>query len=280
MLFLHRHGTTLLALLGCLCLLGLSGVLLTLQPTSSASVTPLGDGLPATVVSAHGTPVTYFPPPPHVTPLVVPTTAVEPAVITETQHPRAPYTPPQHPSLQVELSIPISEIAQLKPEWSEHRVYQPGEAVLVGATDDSRALARLYLDAVNQLRQEQNLPPLRWDADLAARAEGYASTQLYYYLLDGGRRVSGPREEAIARYFGLQRDDVPPIWFDAHPMPTKLLTTAPDTDAILESLRGSGTGPAPYGAAHLPVTRLGVGIALAQNGKALIPHGWLVMLFQ
>jgi hypothetical protein len=65
----------------------------------------------------------------------------------------------------------------------------------------------------------------------------------------------------------------------SHGLPTSLLVGASDEAAILATLTDE-SGAALYGAGSLPVTRVGIGIALAQNGAAPVPHGWLTVLFQ
>lgn len=260
----------------------LSPLLSSLSETGAADATP---GIPATQVVINGTATTQFPAPAGVDDRRVATATATPpettiVTLTDTVQPRAPYTPPASITLEQELGIPGDELAALTPELSEHRVYQKGEQPEVEVSEESQVLAQRYVAALNTIRERNGLPALQWDTDLAQRAEGHATTQLWYFLMDGGRQVSGPRAVAIDAYFGIGfTPRYAPIGASSHLMPTSILEGAQDQQALIESLTDQD-GAALYGAAVLPVTRVGVGIALAHNGSAAIQHGWLTILTQ
>lgn len=285
-MYLRRRTRAWIAALATLALTaGLTAALFYLPAAPSSAVGAVDAQLPlTTTVVVGGTPVAQLPPPdvPARQPasrldISAATTVV---TITETLRERPPYIPPQSPSLAHELRIPAAAVAGLRPELSEHRVYAAGEQPVVGPTAQSRELAQRYLAALNAVRAQQNLAALRWDPDLALRAEGHATTRLWYFLVDGGQRVSGPRAAQIDAYFGAGRTPrYATIGLSSHGLPTTLLVDASDEAAIARTLTGAD-GRSLYGAGSLPVARVGVGIALAQNGGAPVPHGWLTILFQ
>lgn len=275
-----------LVLLSLFVVAGVLAVVVTNSVRSSTHTTGSNAKLPATVVIENGTAVTYFPPPAGVTDTrpsaraTVTSTSTAIVTLTATLQERSLYSAPKFITLQEELGIPAEELAQLTPSLSEHRSYRPDETPDLGVTDESRQLAKQYVAAINEIRVRQGLPDLIWDDDLAARAEGHATTRLWYFLFDGGYRVSGPRSEAIDGYFGVGFNPrYSTIGMSSHAMPTSILTDASDQAALMDSLTGDD-GQALYGAAALPVTRIGVGISMAKNGDAPIPHGWLTILFQ
>ncbi len=267
----------------------IASLLYYLPARTSSAVRKVNVALPETTeVMISGTAVAQFPPPPGAadarppvgTPTEPSSTTTTIVTLTDTLQERAPYTPPGSITLQQELEIPVAELAALRPELSEHRTYGHGEEPKIGVTDETRAIAMRYLAAFNAVRAKQGLPALHWDTDLARRAEGHAATRLWYFILDGGRQVSGPREHQIDAYYGTGYNPrYATIGLSSHGMPTTLLVDASDEAAIIKSLTDSD-GNSLYGAGSLPATRLGVGIAVAQNGEAAIPHGWLTILFQ
>lgn len=271
--------------------LGAIGSVLYYLPASpSSAVGKVDVALPKTTeVVINGTAVAQFPPPPGVkdtrpsdtaAPVEIRVEATTIVTMTDTLQERPPDTTPSSITLQKELDIPAAELAVLKPELSEHRIYASGEEPKIGVTDETRAIAKRYLAAFNAIRAKHGLPALTWDNDLAQRAEGHASTRLWYFILDGGRQVSGPRDQQIDAYYGVGFiPRYPMIGMSSHGMPTTLLVDGSDEAAIIQSLTDAD-GNSLYGAGSLPVSRLGVGIALAQNGEAPIPHGWLTILSQ
>ncbi|GIV97000.1 MAG: hypothetical protein KatS3mg057_1657 [Herpetosiphonaceae bacterium] len=187
---------------------------------------------------------------------------------------RAPYTPPLSPSLEVELEIPREELAKLP--GSDPLVLPPHTSAVVTVTTDSETLSQLYFQAINRVRKDQGLAPLAWDSDLAARAQGYAATRLWYWAMDEQGTVWKSRDTQIRHYFGIQHPAYASIGVSSRLASTSLLETTPDAARVLEIVQGAG-----YGATSDPGAKfVGVSVVMLTNATAEVPVGWLVIMYQ